>query len=98
MKKQVFIKAWELVRMYGINLSNALTIAWATIKVEIMQVEIEYLESMAFTGCAVMKIEKVQFPLMKRIKDFTPSRINWKKTYDNSGARFDYGVGLYNGD
>ena len=98
MKKQVFIKAWELVRSLGINLSNALKIAWAKVKVSAMQEQINELESMAFTGGQVKAIEKVQFPLMKRITELMPLSIRWKKAYDNSGARFDYGVGIYNGD
>ena len=98
MKKQVFTTAWELVRMYGINLSNALKIAWAKVKVSAMQDQIDELESMAFTGGQVKAIEKMQFPLMKIITELMPLSIRWSKAYDNSGARFDYGVGLYNGD
>lgn len=98
MKKQVFTTAWELVRSLGINLSNALKIAWAKVKVSAMQDQIDELESKAFTGGQVKAIEKVQFPLMKIITELMPLSIRWSKEYDNSGARFDYGRGTYNGD
>lgn len=98
MRKSIFLRAWELVRQFSINLSKALRTAWLELKVETIAEKINSLELKLNTA----DIRKELKTLYSQIKPLNIALNQIKPIlsveFNNSGARHDYGIGAYNGD
>lgn len=98
MRKSVFLRAWELVRTFSIDLSKALRTAWLEFKVETIANKINDLELKLNTSDVREELKKLYAivkPLNIALNQIQPVL---SVEFNNSGARHDYGIGAYNGD
>ena len=98
MRKSVFLRAWELVRTFSIDLSKALRTAWLEFKVETIANKINDLELKLNTADVREELKKLYAivkPLNIALNQIKPVL---SVEFNNSGARHDYGIGAYNGD
>lgn len=93
MKSQLFKTAWELFKKYNMSFSQALVEAWKSVKREAIRIEVLKMDVSEWS-------QEIEFK--NRIKNLKPVFYKLRQvingTVDNSGARFDYGNGVYNGD
>lgn len=98
MRKSIFLRAWELVRQFSIDLSRALRTAWLEFKVETIADKINSLELKLNTTDVREELKSLYSqikPLNIALNEIKPVL---SIEFNNSGARHYYGIGAYNGD
>jgi hypothetical protein len=98
MKSQIFKNAWVIFRINKVSFSESLKTAWQAFKIK-AELCISYSDfKKQIPSCVVFKIRKGtstyhRQKLSDLIEDLATHRDN-----DSSGAVWDYGRGIYNGD
>lgn len=99
MKSLVFKSAWKMFRELGITFSSALKISWANAMADKLAIDLQIAEGIAFNIKSVKAIELKLNVFIKTLNTLMPCKISFgKNAYDNSGAEYYYGIGVYNGD
>lgn len=93
MRKLVFIKAWELVKRFELNLSQALQLAWKEIKANFLFDRINYLDCQYMTSEQRSEYkEKISMAnkLMIEIKNIMPvSFVPYSVSMNGAQAWYD---------
>lgn len=100
MKKSVFIKAWELVKSLGLNLSQALSLAWKQIKADSLWETINNLELKLNTADVRAELKSLYSKvsvLELEIKSLMPCSF-LKVEFSNLGAKHFYDGKTFNND
>ena len=96
MKSLVFKNAWNIVKSMGVSISIALSISWSEAKLNKMFNSLILAKSKAFNYSEEKAIEEKIALETRKLKSIKPCHVCY--TNENNGAKYDYGVGLYNGD
>lgn len=99
MKKAIFTEAWRLVKLYNVSLSVALQTAWIEFKSDLIMDKINMLELKQGieNRFEIEKLTAYVAPMIIKLRELR-SKLVLNVPFDNSGARYDYGIGIYNGD
>lgn len=93
MKTELFKTAWELFKKFNMSFSQALIESWKTIKRELVRQKVLKMDLSDF---------KMETEFKSRTKNLKTVFFNLRSqvslSVNNSGASFDYGTGMYNGD
>lgn len=98
MRKSVFLRAWELVRTFSIDLSKALRTAWLEFKVETIANKINDLELKLNTSDVREELKKLYAivkPLNIYLNEIKPVL---SVEFNNSGAQAYYDGNTFNND
>lgn len=91
MKSLLFKSAWNIYRMQNVSFSQALTLAWSKLKEGVKAVIVKsnkLVKSVRWMGHETVYFSELVFTSITVLRTVC----------DNSGARHDYGIGVYNGD
>lgn len=89
MKSQIFTSAWKLTKINGMSFSEALKLSWKAFKNDVRVIVTE----------SWNKIKRVAFTKNGTTSGNIENAISAVRiVVDDSGARHDYGVGIYNND
>jgi hypothetical protein len=91
MRKSIFLKAWELVKKFGITLSRALTISWKEYKIDSLYVKINALELKLNTADVREELKKlyaIANPLTIALNDIKP-KIAYSNSMNGVAAWYD---------
>jgi len=98
MKSKIFKNAWKMVKEFGVTFPSALTIAWSEFKISLL--EIKYKSISVFEWKKQLQVRSLINNLVDKKNSIKPCNIEYKfnNKINNDGAKYWYGIGVYNGD